>query len=104
MLLVPPAVAAAGRKWEELMRRSPRARVIGQEKVRRLVLGGGLVAACALFGTDDTRGVDRRNGRRKGTPLYVYEAAITKLISSFNHNSLHHDNIQTFLFPHLVSG
>ena len=82
MLFVPPAVAAAGRKWEELMRRSPRARVIRREKVR-LVLGGGLVAARAMFGTNDTRGVDGRNGRREGTPLYVCEAAITKINKLF---------------------
>ena len=82
MLLVPPAVAAAGRKWEELMRRSPRAWVIRREKVR-LVLGGGLVAARAMFGTNDTRGVDGRNRRREGTTLYVCEAAITKINKLF---------------------
>ena len=98
MLFVPPAVTAAGREWEELMGLSPRTRVIGREKVS-LVLGGGLVATSALFGTNDTRSVDGRNGRREGTPLYVYKAAITKLISSFKPNNSHHDTcIQTF-FP-----
>ena len=101
MLFVPPAVAAAGRKWEELMGLSPRARVIGREKVS-LVLGGGLVAACALFGTnDDTRSVNRWNGRREGTPLYVYEAAI---INKLFQLSQIHTVIYRLSFPHLDSG